>query len=245
MKIEFTEEELMTIRHLCDYKIASRDKKSPQASGRGGIIAKAEALLEKVEKILSEIVEKQEQDEERAREAARNTPIERYKRAKAALNSLKGVGNQPIEEYLKELKDLNERIMDIIHTRKTGIGSIDLIHQVMPESFGKTGSDLDPYEIKFNDAMNMFSTGLYLSDLSAEQYKKLIEEFQPSPPPKVRCDGCATRFRLDEIKKDGRPTRLRKFEFHMSKGIVLCMDCWQKTRAAHDYFRGQSKDDGE
>ena len=38
--------------------IASRDKKSPQASGRGGIIAKAEALLEKVEKILSEIVER-------------------------------------------------------------------------------------------------------------------------------------------------------------------------------------------
>jgi uncharacterized Zn finger protein (UPF0148 family) len=183
MKIEFTEEELMTIYRLCDYMIASRDKKSIQASGKGGIIAKTEALLEKIEKILhpkctrcgrtggyvkpgesicSWCIEEEEEKK------ARDSPIKRYKRAKAALNSLKGIGDEPVEHYLKELKDLNERIMDIIHTRKTGIGGIDLIHQVMPESFGKTDEELDPYIYKYKDAMSC--SWAYLSKLSTERW---------------------------------------------------------------------------
>lgn len=52
VRLELTESELMTIHRLCDYIISKRDYFHIRASGRDWIIAKAEALDEKVGQIL-------------------------------------------------------------------------------------------------------------------------------------------------------------------------------------------------
>jgi hypothetical protein len=50
--VELTEGELFTIHRLCDYIISKREHFNIVASGKDGIIARAEALDEKVSKIL-------------------------------------------------------------------------------------------------------------------------------------------------------------------------------------------------
>jgi hypothetical protein len=76
------------------------------------------------------------------------------------LSDLKGVGNQDVGEYVKELGCLVERIMDIAaNFGPDGMLEDDFINEVIPESRGKSGNDLEPYRIKFNDAMYMFYKG--------------------------------------------------------------------------------------
>jgi len=81
--------------------------------------------------------------------------------AETILDNLKGLGNQDLGRYMEELLSLVEKIRDITASLYPGgeIEEDDFINQVIPESKGKSGNDLEPYRIKFNDAMYMLYKG--------------------------------------------------------------------------------------
>jgi predicted nuclease with TOPRIM domain len=71
-------------------------------------------------------------------------------------NELKGVqaNRSHVEEYMKELIPLVERLDDrISNLGKDGMWESDLMNELLPESRGKTGKDLEPYQMRFDDAM--------------------------------------------------------------------------------------------
>jgi hypothetical protein len=97
------------------------------------------------------------------------------------LNNLKGLGNQDIVQYMEELERLVERIRDTIaNVGLPGMLEDDFINAVIPESKGK--SDLEPYRLKFNDAMYMLykaqeQGGVYTKGSKYSKYKKAVAEW--------------------------------------------------------------------
>jgi hypothetical protein len=72
------------------------------------------------------------------------------------LDNLKGVGSQDMRTYLEELLPLAERITTMVSNLEYDdiFQSLDRVRsEVMPESKGKSGKDLEPYRLKFNDAV--------------------------------------------------------------------------------------------
>src|SRR5262249_34338264 len=98
------------------------------------------------------------------------------------LDNLKGVDNQDIVEYVQELGHLVERITDIVgNFGPDGTLEDDLINEVIPESRGKSDSDLEPYRLKFRDAMYMLYKSREIGESEAlrnSKYKKAIAEFK-------------------------------------------------------------------
>jgi hypothetical protein len=89
------------------------------------------------------------------------------------LNDLKGVGNRHIDEYAEELIALVERIADrFSNLGESGILETDLMSELIPESRDKSGNDLEPYKMKFNDAMYMFFKGT-----EDGKYKRTAERY--------------------------------------------------------------------
>jgi hypothetical protein len=83
--------------------------------------------------------------------------------AKMIINNLKGIRLAETEtkknKYLEELLPLVKRLSGIFSNLETGgklqILESDLMSELIPESKGKTGSDLETYQMMFDDAMYM------------------------------------------------------------------------------------------
>jgi hypothetical protein len=83
-------------------------------------------------------------------------PTKGEKEAELIVSNLKG--QYTSEESFKELERIVDVVMGIMqkldyNVSPRGIEETEMMHRVLPESIGKEGKDLEPYIIKFNDAL--------------------------------------------------------------------------------------------